>query len=168
MPWWSVPARYRTRWTPAHATERRARATRATLARHETCNKIAPMSKSPGHAQWPAHEVREAPRHRRIRVEVAGEVVADSTDVIAVEEDGNPTRYYFPRSDVKMALLERSKTTTECPFKGTAHYFDLKVGDKTFRDAVWTYESPYDEHVALADRVAFWDDKVREIEISAA
>ncbi len=125
------------------------------------------MSNSPGHAQWPTHQVREAPIDRRVRVEVAGEVVADSTDVIEVAEDGNPKRYYFPRRDVKMALLERSNTKTECPFKGTASYFDLRVGDKTFKDAVWTYERPYDEHVALAERVAFWDERVPEIEIAA-
>jgi uncharacterized protein (DUF427 family) len=65
-----------------------------------------------------------------------------------------------------MDKLERSSTTTKCPYKGTAHYFSLNLGDKKFEDAVWTYEDPYDEHRDLKARLAFYDDKMREIHIS--
>jgi uncharacterized protein (DUF427 family) len=123
------------------------------------------MSSSPGHQKWPDHQVRERHVSERLQVEADGEVVADSNDVIKVEEDGNPARYYFPRNDVNMDRLERSATTTQCPFKGTARYFDLNVDGKKFKDAVWTYEDPYDEHRELKERVAFYDDKLPEVEI---
>jgi uncharacterized protein (DUF427 family) len=64
-----------------------------------------------------------------------------------------------------MDKLERSDTTTVCPFKGTAHYYNLSLGDKRFEDAVWTYEDPYEEHRELKDRVAFYDDKIQDIQI---
>jgi len=126
------------------------------------------MSKSPGHQAQPEHKVEEKPVMQTVQVVVNGERVATSRGVIAVDEDGNPRRLYFPRSDVKMEKFERSTTTSYCPFKGTARYFNLNVGGKTLKDVVWTYEDPYDEHLGLKDRVAFWPEKAREIQILQA
>lgn len=126
------------------------------------------MGKAPGHRTIPNHKVKEERLTQRMRVEIGGEVLADSDDVIRVDEDDHPPRYYFPREDVRMNQLERSATTSQCPFKGTAHYFNVKAGDTTLSDAVWTYEEPFDEHLALKERVAFYDDKLPEIHIQPA
>ena len=125
------------------------------------------MSKSPGHLKWPQHKVEEERVGHTVKVEIEGMPIAQSADVIRMKEDGHPIRYYFPRRDVAMDRLERSFTSTECPFKGTAHYFNVKVQGKTYKDAVWTYEDPYEEHHSIKDYVAFSDDKVPEIHISA-
>jgi uncharacterized protein (DUF427 family) len=130
------------------------------------------MSKSPGHQKWPEHKVLETPVGERVTVELDGQIVADSSSVLRVDEDGSPTRYYFPRGDVKMDKLQRTATTSHCPFKGTAHYFSLamKSADNGGRldDAVWTYEEPFDDHQALKDRLAFYDDKYRNIHVRLA
>lgn len=123
------------------------------------------MSKSPGHQKWPDHQVREEPLQKTIEVEIEGVVVAASSSVIKVDEDKSPVRYYFPRADVRMDKLERSKTTTECPFKGIASYYSVKLGERRLEDAAWTYEDPYDEHRDLRGRLAFYDDRFPEIHV---
>lgn len=126
------------------------------------------MSKSPGHEKWPEHKVLESPVGERITVELDGQIIADSRNVIRVEEDGSPARYYFPRGDVRMERLERTGTISQCPFKGTANYFSLPTHGAhgaRLEDAVWSYEEPFDEHQALKDRLAFYDDKYRNIHV---
>src|SRR3954451_2488511 len=105
------------------------------------------MSKAPGHEKWPDHKVQEERLQSHMQVEVNGEVIADSHNVVKVTEDNHPDRYYFPRTDVRMEKLVRSPTTSHCPFKGTAHYFSLKAGGTELPDTVWSYEEPYDEHL---------------------
>src|SRR6185312_2105624 len=109
-----------------------------TARRHEPCCRCDPgppftteasMSKSPGHQKWPEHKVIETPVDKRVTVELDGKVVADSRDVIRIDEDGSPARYYFPRTDVSMDKLQRTATTSQCPFKGVAHYFSLAHDD---------------------------------------
>ena len=85
---------------------------------------------------------------------------------VRVDEDGHKPRFYFPRGDVKMEKLERTKTVTHCPFKGSARYYSLHCAGKTLPDAVWSYEQPYDEHVGLAGRLAFYDDKYNDISVA--
>ena len=126
------------------------------------------MSKSPGHQQHPEHRVDERRLDQRMTVSINGEVIADSKDVIQVDEGKYPARFYFPRSDVKMNQLLPSDKTTECPFKGTARYFSISAGGKQLKDSVWSYETPYDEHADLAGRVAFYDDKMPEIQVRSA
>ena len=123
------------------------------------------MSKSPGHQKWPNHQVREERVAEPMKVTVGPDVIAKSSDVIRVVEDGAPPRYYFPRNDVRMQTLSPTDTTSECPYKGHARYFDLNVGGNTIKDAVWSYETPYDEHVALTRRLAFYDDKSPQIRV---
>lgn len=117
------------------------------------------MSKSPGHAKWPEHKVHEMPMKHRVRVEIDGQVLAESNDVIRVDEDQHPPRYYFASSGVRTHVLERSQTVSHCPFKGEAHYFDVVLDGKRYKDAVWVYEEPYDEHRALQGRLAFYEEK---------
>lgn len=126
------------------------------------------MGKSPGHQKWPDHRVREEHESARMQVLVDGELVADSDDVIKVDEDGYPARYYFPRDAVRMDKLSASESTSECPFKGHARYFNLLAGHTTLKNAVWSYEDPYQEHADLERRLAFYSDKMPEIKVQFA
>jgi uncharacterized protein (DUF427 family) len=113
------------------------------------------MALSPGHQRHPDHHVTETALPGRMTVSLDGELLADSRDVVRVDEDGHPPRYYFARDDVRVERLKRSDTRTHCPFKGDASYYDLRTGQHGVADAVWSYEDPYDEHLGLKGRLAF-------------
>ena len=115
--------------------------------------------KSPGHREHPEHQVLEKPVRGKMRAQLGADVLAESSNVIEVDEDQNPPRYYFPRSDVRMDRLTPSATRTTCPFKGTASYFSMELGDGPSPDAAWTIETPYDEHADLKSRIAFYSEK---------
>lgn len=126
------------------------------------------MARSPGHQQHPEHKVQSLPVRQPMSVTANGELVAESTDVLRLNEDGSPGRFYFPRGDVKMEMLQPSDTTSQCPFKGTARYFNVVLKDGVLHDAVWSYEQPFDEHRDLQGRLAFYDDKVPQLHIGSA
>jgi uncharacterized protein (DUF427 family) len=121
--------------------------------------------KAPGYRTNPQHRIQETPVGQTVRVTLHGETVAESKDVIRVEEDGYPPRFYFPRGHVRVDKLERTQTVTRCPFKGTASYFTLNVGGERLTDALWSYEEPYDEHQGLKGRLAFYEEKIPKLEI---
>ena len=79
------------------------------------------------------------------------QVIADSDDTIVIE--GN---HYFPPESVNTEFLVESTTTTVCPWKGDASYFDIVVGDEVNKDAAWYYPEPKEKAQEIKGYVAFW------------
>ena len=119
----------------------------------------------PGWKKYPKHRITIKPAGVRVQIEFEGELIADTRDAIRLEEThvGHvvaPVVYYIPRKDVKMERLVRTSHETSCPFKGEASYYSLKGGPE---NAVWSYEQPYDEMLAIKELLAFYPDKVDTI-----
>ncbi|KAM3066819.1 hypothetical protein ACMFMG_011890 [Clarireedia jacksonii] len=96
---------------------------------------------------------------RRVRVEVEGTLVAESGNCKFLYETGLQTRYYMPKTSVQMQYLKPSATTTKCPYKGMANYYDVVIGEKVYKDLVWWYEYPTAESVGIAGMVCFYAEK---------
>jgi uncharacterized protein (DUF427 family) len=96
----------------------------------------------------------------RVTVAIDGVTVADSTDVVALQEGSLPTRYYFPKADVDFSYLEPTPTHTRCPWKGDASYWTARVGDAEHPDIAWAYEDPLPDAEPIAGRVCFYDERV--------
>jgi uncharacterized protein (DUF427 family) len=80
-----------------------------------------------------------------------GTVIAQSDDTVVVE--GN---HYFPAASIAGEHFQPSQTHTVCPWKGTASYYNVVVGEKRNPDAAWFYPDPKDAAKEIAGRVAFW------------
>ncbi|MFD2418832.1 DUF427 domain-containing protein [Amycolatopsis pigmentata] len=97
---------------------------------------------------------------RHIRIEIDGVTVAESTQPRLLFETGLPTRYYLPKTDVRLDLLEPSDTVSRCPYKGEAEYWSVRLGDALHQDVAWFYRTPLPESQKVTGLVAFYDEKV--------
>jgi len=97
---------------------------------------------------------------RRIVVEVAGRVVADTVRAIRVCETSHPPVYYVPREDVAEGVLVRAPGGSWCEWKGAATYWDVVVAGARVPQAAWSYEHPSPGYEHLTGALAFYPAKV--------
>jgi uncharacterized protein (DUF427 family) len=120
----------------------------------------------PGYKKHPNHRITTSRAAGRVRVTFDGEVVADTSNAIRLQESDYPAVYYVPREDVNMERLARTTHRTYCPFKGDASYFTASSRGRTAEDAAWSYETPFDEVAVIKDCLAFYPDKVDSITVT--
>ncbi|MGA2760677.1 MAG: DUF427 domain-containing protein [Candidatus Cybelea sp.] len=100
----------------------------------------------------------------RVRVTVGGHVVADTTRALTLRESDYSPVQYVPREDVDMSVLQRSDDQSYCPYKGDAAYYTISIGGDRGKNAVWTYEAPYEAVAEIKEHLAFYPDRVDSIE----
>jgi uncharacterized protein (DUF427 family) len=109
------------------------------------------------HARDPYTRVDIVPSSRHVRVEVDGVTIAETSKPTLLFETNLPTRYYLPKSHVRMDLLEPTDGESHCPYKGDAEYWSLREGND---DIAWSYRTPLPESQKIAGLVAFYPEKV--------
>jgi uncharacterized protein (DUF427 family) len=102
-----------------------------------------------------AHRIETRRSSHHVVVALADQVVAESHRPVLLSETGLPVRHYLPREDVRMDLLDASRTRTTCPFKGEASYFSLPEHP----DVAWTYPEPVPEAEEIRGLIAFFDER---------
>jgi uncharacterized protein (DUF427 family) len=112
-----------------------------------------------GHPRDPFHRVDVRRSSRPVRIEVDGDVVAETTRARLLFETSLPLRFYLPREDVRVELHASSRYTY-CPYKGQASTWSVDAGGRRREDLGWSYEQPLPDAVAIAGLVAFWDERV--------
>lgn len=111
-----------------------------------------------------AHTIVITGNSHRVRMIHGGVTMADTQAGLTLSETGLADVFYFPRSDVNMARLERSAHTTHCPFKGDASYFHLRTEDGLIENAVWSYETPLESAMKIKGYLAFYASRVDRID----
>ena len=114
------------------------------------------VNKAPGFTKNPQKFLEVNPSPRRVRVKFNGETVVDTTHALLMCEGGHVPIYYFPMDDVKMERFTPTDHKSHCGYKGHASYWDLKVGNLTEENVMWSYRNPYEEMIKITDFVAFY------------
>lgn len=113
-----------------------------------------------GHPKDPYKRIEILPSSREIRVELHGTILAQSLNNMFLHETMLPTRHYLSSTSIKdWGLLSKSDTTTFCPYKGQASYYNVKVGDSEIKDGIWYYVYPTSESAAIQGRLCFYNEK---------
>ena len=110
--------------------------------------------------KYPDYRVDLEPNARPVRVSLGGEPIAESDRALRVLETRHDPVLYVPREDVRLERLERTDHETFCPFKGEASYWTVRAGERVEENAVWSYESPFDQVAGLKDYMAFYSDRL--------
>lgn len=93
---------------------------------------------------------------RRLRVVLGGVTIADTTVGCRVLETSHPPNYYFPFADIRSDALEPEIGSSWCEWKGAAHYYAVRGGDRIVPRAAWSYANPSAAYGQLAGMVAFY------------
>lgn len=113
------------------------------------------------HPKDPYKRVDVLQSSRHVRVEVDGVQIAETTKPRLLFETSLPIRYYIPKVDFKMDLLVPSETTTQCPYKGIASYYSVRLpSGKLKRDVVWWYRTPQAECIEIKGLCCVWSEMV--------
>src|SRR5438128_3465501 len=112
------------------------------------------------HARDPHKRVDVLASSRHVRVVIAGETVAETRRSHLLFETNLPTRYYIPREDVRLDLLDPTDQTTRCPYKGIASYWSVKIGDQVVRNVVWSYPDPIPECPKIKGLLCIFQERV--------
>ena len=111
------------------------------------------------HPRDPFHRIDVLPSSRPVRVELDGQLLAESSRPALLFETMLPTRYYLPREDIRAELIP-SSTTSYCAYKGRASYWSATVGGRLVPDLAWIYEDPLHEAAQVRGLVAFFDERI--------
>ncbi|MET8155958.1 DUF427 domain-containing protein [Sphaerisporangium sp. NPDC005289] len=112
------------------------------------------------HPRDPYKRVDALPSRRHVRVEVDGQVLAETDHPVLLFETGLPTRYYIPPEDVRFDLLTATEAHTRCPYKGIASYWSITRAGTAPPNVAWAYPDPIPAAAPIKDHVAFYNEAV--------
>lgn len=112
-----------------------------------------------GHARNPFHRIDILHSSRQVKVELDGELLAETTRPRLLFETSLPMRVYIPREDIRTELRSSAKQTY-CAYKGQASYWSFDVAGNEHEDGVWSYEQPLREAAEITGLFAFFNEKV--------
>lgn len=112
------------------------------------------------HPRDPYSRIDVLASSRHVRVSVEGQELAETDRPMLLFETSLPTRYYIPKDDVRMDLLEVSGHVTECAYKGRPVHFSAPPLGGAGAHIAWCYENPQPEAEKVRGLIAFYNERV--------
>jgi uncharacterized protein (DUF427 family) len=112
-----------------------------------------------GHPRDPFHRIDILHSSRTVRIELDGDVLAESRRPRLLFETMLPVRAYLPREDVRVPL-EPGEKRTFCAYKGQASYWTPVLGERRLENVAWSYEAPLREAAEVTGLIAFFNERV--------
>lgn len=97
-----------------------------------------------------------------IRIVNNNDTIFDGNRSFRILETSHPPTYYLPLSGFKEGVLLRTDRSSFCEFKGVAHYYHIRVGQKIIESAAWGYDNPNSKYQSIKDHVSVYASKVDE------
>lgn len=113
-----------------------------------------------GHPHDPFDRIDCLRSSRHVQIAHEGVALADTTRATLLFETPLPLRFYIPREDVAMHLLEPSALRTVCAYKGLASYWSARIGDALLPDIAWSYEDPLHDAAPVGKLIAFFTERL--------
>ena len=107
----------------------------------------------------PAPAARSSPARRRVRVELGGVLVADSTRALRVLETTHPPAIYVPPEDVVAGASRRRPARRVLRVQGDARYFDV-TARRSRRGGGLGLPGSGRRFAALRDHVSFYPGRM--------
>jgi len=101
---------------------------------------------------------------KSVRVEFAGQIIAQTTRSRRVLETSHPPTYYIPPDDIHVEYCVLNAKQSYCEWKGQASYFDITVAqevdgkkiERLAKNAAWFYSNPTRSFQGIKSYVAFY------------
>lgn len=123
---------------------------------------IKPVTPGPGQEsvwEYPRPPIVQ-PVHERLRVDFAGETIAETANGFRVLETSHPPVYYIAQSDIRSDVLHPADGQSFCEFKGMARYWSLSLNGRISERAGWSYPTPAPAFGLIRDHIAFYASRV--------
>jgi uncharacterized protein (DUF427 family) len=98
----------------------------------------------------------------RVTIELDGETIIDTLDVVRVVETSHPPVYYLPAEEFVPGVLQGAPGSSICEFKGVAGYLSVGRADS----AAWFYADPLPGYESLRGRVAVYPGRMDRCTVS--
>jgi uncharacterized protein (DUF427 family) len=114
------------------------------------------------HPHDPYHLIDVRPSSRHVRVVGRGVTVAETRRPVLLFETGLPPRFYIPKMDARLDLLEEGSRTTHCAYKGTAPHYSIRLGDDVVENIAWHYPFPDRGYEPIQNLLAFYQERIAD------